>query len=43
VTIATGILQDSKLIRYKRGNVEILDRPKLEAVSCECYGLLQDE
>jgi CRP-like cAMP-binding protein len=43
VTIATGILQDSKLIRYKRGNVEILDRPKLEAVSCECYGLLQDQ
>jgi cAMP-binding proteins - catabolite gene activator and regulatory subunit of cAMP-dependent protein kinases len=40
VTLTTGVLQDSGLIRYKRGKVDILDRPKLEKVSCECYGLL---
>jgi CRP-like cAMP-binding protein len=40
VTLTTGVLQDSGLIRYKRGKVDILDRRKLEKVSCECYGLL---
>lgn len=30
-------LKDKGLIRYSRGNVEILDRAALEAFSCECY------
>ncbi|HVL02214.1 MAG TPA: Crp/Fnr family transcriptional regulator [Dongiaceae bacterium] len=38
ITIAAGALQTKKLIRYSRGEIRILDRKGLEAVSCECYG-----
>ena len=34
-------LQKARLIRYKRGMVEVLDRTGLESVSCECYGAIQ--
>lgn len=37
VTAAAGSLQSRKLIRYKRGNVAILDRRRLEAAACVCY------
>ena len=37
VTIAAGILQRSGLIVYSRGNIEIIDRSKLQEVACECY------
>jgi CRP-like cAMP-binding protein len=37
VTAAAGGLQRAGLIRYKRGNVTILDRRGLERRSCECY------
>jgi CRP-like cAMP-binding protein len=37
VTIAAGMLQQQKLIHYTRGEITVLDRPGLEAVSCECY------
>ncbi len=39
VTAAAGGLQRAGLIRYKRGNVTILDRPGLERLSCECYAV----
>lgn len=38
VTVAAGILQRAGLIRYAAGLISVLDRPKLEAASCECYG-----
>jgi len=37
VTIVAGTLQKAGLITYRRGNVAILDRERLEAASCECY------
>jgi CRP-like cAMP-binding protein len=37
VTTAARAMQTRGLIRYKRGNLFILDRPGLERVSCGCY------
>jgi hypothetical protein len=43
VTVAAGALQRAGLIRYRRGNVTILDRCGLERQSCECYGVSKKE
>jgi CRP-like cAMP-binding protein len=43
VTVAAGMLQEAGIIDYKRGRVTIIDRPKLEAASCECYQVIRDE
>lgn len=37
VTIAAGMLQQQKFIRYSRGEIRIVDRNGLEGASCECY------
>lgn len=37
VSVAAAALQEAGIIRYRRGNVEILDRAALEEASCECY------
>ena len=39
VTKAATSLQKLGLIRYSRGNIEILDRAGLTAASCTCYRL----
>jgi CRP-like cAMP-binding protein len=43
VTAAAGTVQREGLIRYRRGNVTILDRRGLERRSCECYGVSKRE
>jgi hypothetical protein len=41
VTIAARRLQSADLIRYRRGLIQIVDRPKLEELSCECYSIVR--
>jgi CRP-like cAMP-binding protein len=43
VTEAAGKLQKLGVIRYARGKITVLDRPKLEALSCECYAVVKTE
>lgn len=43
VTNAAGALQRDGLIRYKRGLITILDRPRLMKRSCECYEISKGE
>jgi CRP-like cAMP-binding protein len=43
VTEAAGKLQDAGLISYRRGQIRVLDRPGLEARSCECYQVVKTE
>jgi CRP-like cAMP-binding protein len=40
VTVAASILQTAGLIKYRRGQVNIVDRQGLEAAACECYRAL---
>ena len=41
VTAVAGALQAKGLIRYRRGVVDILDRPAIEAMACECYSAVR--
>ena len=43
VTDAAGKLQRLGVIEYHRGHITVLDRPKLEALSCECYAVVKKE
>jgi len=42
VTETAGALQKARLISYQRGQIQILDRQKMEEVSCECYPIIRD-
>lgn len=41
VSLAAGMLENAGLIENLRGTVKILNRKSLEAVACECYGVIQ--
>jgi CRP-like cAMP-binding protein len=43
VTEAAGKLQKLGVISYSRGKIIVLDRPRLEALSCECYAVVKEE
>ncbi len=43
VTDAAGRLQKSGVIRYSRGHITVLNRPQLEELCCECYGVVKKE
>ena len=43
VTEAAGNLHSAGLIEYHRGHITVLDRPGLEARSCECYAVVKKE
>jgi len=43
VSAAIRRLQERQLIKYSRGRMAVLDRPKLEACACECYGVVAKE
>jgi CRP-like cAMP-binding protein len=43
VTAAAARLQKLGIIRYSRGRLTVLDRPKLERHCCECYAAVKKE
>lgn len=43
VTEAAGKLQKLGVIEYSRGQITVLDRAQLEALSCECYAVVKKE
>jgi CRP-like cAMP-binding protein len=43
VTEAAGKLQKAGVISYSRGHIKVLDRPRLEGMSCECYSVVRRE
>ncbi|WP_191488813.1 Crp/Fnr family transcriptional regulator [Pseudomonas sp. FEN] len=43
VTDAAGKLQRQGVIEYSRGHIKVLDRAKLEQLSCECYAVVKKE
>lgn len=43
VAEAAGKLQKLGVIEYRRGHIRVLDRPRLEQMSCECYAVVKKE
>lgn len=43
VTEAAGRLQAAGIINYSRGHISVINRPKLEAQTCECYAVVKKE
>src|SRR5438045_8679183 len=43
VTEAASKLQKLGVIEYSRGQITILNRPKLERLCCECYAVVKRE
>ena len=43
VSVAASILQKAGMIRYTRGSVTLLDKPKLQETACDCYAIIQQQ
>ncbi|MHB8816443.1 MAG: Crp/Fnr family transcriptional regulator [Steroidobacteraceae bacterium] len=43
VNSAARVLQGGDLIRYSRGQIEILDRRGLEKATCKCYDVIRGQ
>lgn len=43
ITEAAGKLQGQGVIKYCRGHINVVDRLKLENLSCECYAVVKKE
>ncbi|MBA3357373.1 MAG: Crp/Fnr family transcriptional regulator [Pyrinomonadaceae bacterium] len=43
VNKAAGMLQQKQLINYSRGTLTILNGTGLEAIACNCYGIIREE
>jgi CRP-like cAMP-binding protein len=41
VTLAAQSMQAAGLIEYRRGTIQVVDRPGLENASCECYAIVR--
>ena len=41
ITLAAQVIQAAGLINYRRGKMQVLDRPGLERASCECYAVVK--
>jgi CRP-like cAMP-binding protein len=41
ITIAAQAMQTAGLISYRRGRMQVVDRPGLEAAACECYAIVK--
>jgi CRP-like cAMP-binding protein len=42
VTLAAQSMQMAGLISYRRGKIQVIDRPGLEKASCECYAIVRE-
>lgn len=40
ITAAAGVLKQQKLVKYSRGNLQIVDAAGLEKIACECYRMV---
>ena len=43
VSVAASSFKSSGFIDYRRGSIQVVDRPGLEAVACECYRIIKAE
>jgi hypothetical protein len=43
ITEAARRLQTAAVIRYRRGRITVLDKPRLQERACECYRFIRRE